>query len=65
MQLPPLWHKLENCNKRKEFNVLSDQMQIYSRSPDAFSTCYPIVSAKLVQDLLSFVFLGESTDDNK
>jgi hypothetical protein len=65
MQLPPLWHKLANCNKHEEFNVLSEQMQSYARSADAFYSCHPIASAKLVQDLLSFTFLGESTDDIK
>jgi hypothetical protein len=65
MLLPPLWHKLANCNKREEFNVLSKQMHSYARSTDAFSSCHPITSVKLVQDLLSFTFLGDSTDDIK
>jgi len=64
-QLPPLWHKWANCNKREEFNVLANQLQLYARSGDAFSSCHPIASAKLVQDLQGFVFLGESTDDIK
>jgi hypothetical protein len=64
-QLPPLWHKWANCNKREEFNDLANQMQLYARSGDAFSLCHPIASAKLVQDLLRFVFLGKSTDDIK
>jgi hypothetical protein len=38
-------------------------LQAYSRSNDAFSTCPPIASAKLVQDLLQFNFVGESADD--
>jgi hypothetical protein len=64
-QLPPLWHKWANCTKRQEFNDLTEQLQIYSRSGNAFSSCTPITSAKLVQDLLNFVFLGESTNDIK
>jgi hypothetical protein len=61
--LPPLWHSWANCTKRQEFLVLTEQLQAYSRSNDAFSTCPPIASAKLVQDLLQFNFVGESADD--
>jgi hypothetical protein len=61
--LPPLWHKFANCTKRQDFNILSEMLQAYSRSGDAFSSCAPIASPKLVQDLINFVFVSESTDD--
>jgi hypothetical protein len=43
-QLPPLWHQWANCTKRHEFSVLGEQLQAYSRSADAFSTCAHITS---------------------
>jgi hypothetical protein len=63
--LPALWHHWANCTKRQEFNVLSEQLHAYTRSQDAFGPCAPIASAKVVQDLLSFTFVGESSDDIK
>jgi hypothetical protein len=63
--LPPLWHRWANCTKRQEFNVLTEVLHAYARGPDAFSSCAPIASSKLVQDLLSFIFVSESTDDIK
>jgi hypothetical protein len=63
--LPALWHHWANCTKRQEFNVLSEQLHAYTRSQDAFGSCAPIASVKLVQDLLSFTFIGESSDDIK
>lgn len=63
--LPPLWHRWANCSKKQEFNVLVDQLQAYSRGPDAFSTCAPVVSLCLVQDLLELVVVGETLDDVK
>jgi hypothetical protein len=62
-ELPPLWHQWANCTKRQEYLVLMEQLQVYARSNEAFLTCYPIASAKLVQDLLQFTFVGENTDD--
>jgi hypothetical protein len=63
--LPPLWHALANGTKKQDFNVLSDNLQAYARGPDAFSSMAPIASAKLVQDLLNFLFVSENTDDIK
>jgi len=63
--LPELWHQLANCTKRQEFFVLSDQIQVYSRSPHAFNTSIPVVFAKLVQDILSFQFVSKTLDDLK
>jgi hypothetical protein len=62
-ELPPLWHQWANYTKRQEFVVLTEQLQVYARSNEAFSTCSPIASAKLVQDLLQFNFVGENADD--
>jgi hypothetical protein len=62
-QLPPLWPQWANCSKRQEYSVITDQLQAYARSADAFSTCIPVASTKLVQDLLQFIFVGESADD--
>jgi hypothetical protein len=63
MSLPPLWHKLANCTKRQDFNVLSELLQAYARGPEAFSSCAPIANSKLTQDLIKFVFLSDSTDN--
>ena len=63
--LPLLWHQWANCTKRQEFNVLKDVMDTYARSPGAFSPTVPIASPKIVQDLLSFTFVGDSADDIK
>jgi hypothetical protein len=38
---------------------------LYALSPEAFSHLTPIILAKLVQDLLTFTFLGDSQDDLK
>ncbi len=40
-------------------------MSTYACGPDAFSVAVPIPSSKLVQDLLSFAFVGDSPDDTK
>jgi hypothetical protein len=63
--LPSVWHQWANCPKKQEFNILSELLHSYARGPDAFSPATPVVTAKLVQDLLSFVFHGDSPDDIK
>jgi hypothetical protein len=63
--LPPVWHQLANSPKKQEFNILSELLHAYARSPDAFSPATPVVTAKLVQDLLSFIFQGDSPNDIK
>jgi hypothetical protein len=65
MELPPLWHQWANSTKRQEFSILWELLENYSRSPEAFYFLAPVVSAKLVQDLLTFTFLGDSQDDIK
>jgi hypothetical protein len=61
--LPDLWYKWANSNKQQEFYVLKDSLAAFARSNEAFCTTSPIVTAKLVQDLLSFNFVGDSADD--
>jgi hypothetical protein len=63
--LPLLWHQWANSNKRQEFSVLRDFLDTYLRGAEAFYNMSPIVSAKLVQDLLSFTFAGDSQEDLK
>jgi len=65
LNLPRLWHQWANCHKRHEFTVFTEELQAYARSVDAFSTCVPVASAKLVQDVSNFLFAGESADDIK
>jgi hypothetical protein len=45
--------------------VLRDSLDAFARSPDAYSSSIPIVTARLIQDLLSFNFVGQSADDLK
>jgi hypothetical protein len=65
VNLPQLWHKWANCTKRQEFQILSDLLHSFTRSADAFSTCAPVVLARLLQDLLQFNFVSDSQDDIK
>jgi hypothetical protein len=65
IELPPLWHRWANCTKRQEVQVLQDSLDAYARSADAFSPAIPIVTIRLVQDLLAFKFMGQSADDIK
>jgi len=63
--LPQLWHQWAECNKWQEFQILSELLHAFTCSSDAFSSCAPVVSSKLHQDLLNFVFVSESPDDIK
>jgi len=63
--LPSLWHQWANCKKRQEFQVLRDALDAFAHGPTAFISPVPVVTAKLVQDLLNFNFLGDSADDIK
>jgi hypothetical protein len=65
MDLPQVWHSWLNCAKRQEVQVLRDALDAFARSAEAFSTAVPLVMACLVQDLLTFQFLGQSIDDIK
>jgi len=63
--LPDIWHKWANCSKRQEFQVLREALEAFARTPHAFGATVPIITAKLVQDLLNFNFIGDSADDIK
>jgi hypothetical protein len=63
--LPVLWHRWANCTKKQEVQVLRDSLDAYAISAEAFSPGVPIITLRLVQDLLSFNFLGQSADDIK
>jgi len=63
--LPEIWHQWANCTKKQEVQVFRDALDVYARSPHAFSPSVPIVTPRLVQDLLSFTFVGQSADDTK
>jgi hypothetical protein len=64
-QLPKLWHNCANCTKQQEFQVLMDLLQSYTWGPDAVNSCTSVITAKLVQDLQTFIFVGDSMDDLK
>jgi hypothetical protein len=63
--LPPLWHEWANCNKKQEFLLLEDLLQSYARGPEAFLVSTPVVNLRLVQDLMTFSFVAESSEDLK
>jgi hypothetical protein len=63
--LSPIWHRWSNCTKKQELQVLRDSLDSFARSAEAFSTSVPVVTARLVQDLLDFNFLGQSVEDIK
>jgi hypothetical protein len=63
IELPPLWHQWANSNKCQEFSVLRELLDTYSRSAEAFYNMALVVSAKLIQDLLSFTFSADTQED--
>jgi hypothetical protein len=63
--LPQIWHQWANCAKWHELQILSELLHAFSCSADAFSSSAPVVSPKLLHDLLNFVFVVESPDDIK
>jgi hypothetical protein len=63
--LPEIWHQWANCTKRQELQILNKLLYAFSRGATKFSTDTPVVSPKLIQDLLSFTFVAEATDDIK
>jgi hypothetical protein len=64
-ELPTLWHQWANSTKRQEFSMLQELLDTYSHGVEFFYSMAPVVSAKLVQDLLSFTFIGDSQEDLK
>ncbi len=65
LELPPLWHQWANASKQQEFSVLQELLDTYPCGAEAFYYLAPVISTKLVQDLLSFTFMGGSQDDLK
>jgi len=63
--LPLVWHDRANCMKQQELQILTERLYAFTCSTEAFSTCAPVVSPKLIQDLLNFVFVSDSPDDTK
>jgi hypothetical protein len=61
--LPEIWHSWSNCTKRQELQVLRDTLDAFPRTPAAYSTTVPLVTARLTQDMLNFNFVGHSADD--
>jgi hypothetical protein len=61
--LPEIWHNWSNCTKRQELQVLRNTLDVFARTPDAYSTTVPLVSARLTQDMLNFNFVSHSVDD--
>jgi hypothetical protein len=65
VELPPLWHQLANATKRQEFGTVKEMLEGFARGPETFYYLAPVVSNKLVQDLVTFTFVGDSQDDLK
>lgn len=63
--LPDIWTRWANCTKRQEMQVFRDSLDAFARSPDAYTSTVPLVTARLTQDMLSFSFVGQSADDLK
>jgi hypothetical protein len=63
--LPEIWHQWADCTKHQELQILNQLLYAFSRSATKFATDTPVVSPKLIQDLLSFTFVAEATDDIK
>jgi hypothetical protein len=61
--LPILWHEWANCGKKQELNILKNLLENYAQGPTTFIAKSPIITPKLIQELLAFNFVGEHRDD--
>ncbi len=61
--LPLLWHEWANCGKKQELSILRDLLDAYAQGQTRFIAKSPIVTPKLVQDLISFTFVGDHCED--
>jgi hypothetical protein len=61
--LPTVWHEWANCGKKQEPSILKDLLDTYAQSQERFIAKSPIVTTKLVQDIISFSFIGDHRDD--
>jgi hypothetical protein len=62
-ELPDFWFTLAATPKKQEFNIIREAFDAYSRTPEAFLPLAPVPSPKLVTDLTSIRFVGDSPDD--
>jgi hypothetical protein len=61
--LPTLWHEWANCGKKQELGIFKDLLENYAQSRERFIAKAPIVTPKLVQDIIAFNFIGDHRDD--
>jgi hypothetical protein len=61
--LPILWHEWANCGKKQEMAILKHLLENYAQGATQFISKTPIITPKLVQDIISFSFVGERRDD--
>jgi hypothetical protein len=61
--LPVLWHEWANCGKKQELHILKDLLDNYAQSQHRFVVKSPIITPKLVQDLIAYNFIGDHRDD--
>jgi hypothetical protein len=61
--LPVLWHEWSNCGKKQELAIMRDLLENYSQGPERFLAKSPVITPKLIQDLISFNFIGEHRDE--
>jgi hypothetical protein len=62
-ELPILWHEWANCGKKQELPILQHLSDNFAQSPDRFIAKSPVITPKLVQDLVVFHFIGDHRDD--
>ncbi len=61
--LPVLWHEWANCGRKQELHILKDLLDNYAQSQHRFIAKSPIITPKLVQDIIAFNFIGEHRND--
>jgi hypothetical protein len=61
--LPVIWHEWANCGKKQELAVLRDLLDSYAQGPGRFIARSPIITPKILQDLVAFTFVGDHRDD--
>jgi hypothetical protein len=60
---PVLWHEWANCGKKQELAIIRDLLDSYAQSQDRFIPKSPIMTLKLVQDLIAFTLVGDHRDE--
>jgi hypothetical protein len=64
-ELPEFWFQFASANKKQEFSVLRDYLELYARSEHAFTSTPPILSPKLHSDLATITFVADHDNDLK